>query len=41
MSDKSKRMLISKATIEKVELFSVENIVDKWENLFHRLENNS
>ena len=33
MSDNSRREKISKAAIEKVKMFSVEKVVDKWEDL--------
>ena len=37
MSDENRRVEMSKAAIEKVKEFSVENIVDKWENLLNNL----
>lgn len=33
MSNESRRVRMSNAAIEKVKLFSVENVADKWENL--------
>lgn len=37
MEDESKRRVMSKAAVEKVERFSASNIVDKWEKLFNQL----
>ena len=37
MSDDSKRIKMSKAAIEKVMMFSVENIVDKWEICYMKI----
>lgn len=34
MSDTDKRLTISSATLEKVEKFSVKNVVNKWDELF-------
>lgn len=39
MSDKDKRSKMSIEAIEKVKTFSVENIVDKWEEIFNNLKN--
>lgn len=38
MSDEDKRVEMSKAAIEKVKKFSVENVGDKWEELFRSLK---
>lgn len=35
MSDDQRRLKMSKAAIEKVRRFSVENVVDKWEELLN------
>ena len=37
MNDDDKRLEMSRAAIEKVKLFSAENIVDKWEKLFEKV----
>ena len=37
MSNDNKRIEMSKAAIEKVKLFSVENTANKWEKLFQSL----
>ena len=37
MSDDAMRLKMSMAAIEKVKMFSVENVVDKWEELFKSL----
>lgn len=37
MSDKNKREEMSKSAIKKVQAFSVENIVNKWEELFNMI----
>lgn len=37
MLDNNKRIKMSRAAIEKVRLFSVENVADKWENVFEVL----
>lgn len=37
MSDDKKRIKMSKAAIEKVQAFSVENVVDKWEGILKRM----
>ena len=37
MENKDKCMAMSKAAIEKVQLFSVEEIVDKWEEMLNSL----
>lgn len=37
MSDEDKRFEMSNAAIEKVRMFSVANVVDKWETLFRSL----
>ena len=37
MSDSDKRLAISSATLEKVEKFSVKNVVNKWDELFQKV----
>ena len=37
ISNDIKRKNMSKAAIEKVKLFSVENVVDRWEEIFKNL----
>lgn len=37
MSDENKRVEMSKAAMEKVKYFDVENVADQWENLFRSL----
>ena len=37
MSDENKRIKMSKSVVEKVCLFSVKNVVDRWEELFRSL----
>ena len=34
MEDEEKRLYMSQLAIEKVKLFSVEKIVDRWKNIF-------
>ena len=37
MSDDNKRLIMSNSAIEKVKIFSVKNVTDKWEKLFLNL----
>jgi glycosyltransferase involved in cell wall biosynthesis len=37
MMDDNKRIKMSRAAMEKVRRFSVENVVDKWEDVFNGL----
>ena len=37
MSDNNKRIKMARAAMEKVRMFSVEKVVDKWEEVFNAL----